>query len=135
MRNMVQGTLKICYWNVEGLKLSDCCPKLEDEDFLNMVKCHDLIFLAETHCDKDQTIMIDGYSSFKICRPKDKKINRNFGGLAFLYKSELQDGIDIIKQCTDFLWVKLHKNFFNTERDTFICSAYIPPENSSFYKK
>ena len=44
----------------------------------------------------------------------------------------LAKGVSIL-QCSadEFLWWKLDKSFFHLEDDIFICSVYIPPNNSS----
>ena len=71
----------------------------------------------------------------KICRPLNKHINRHFGGIAVLYKSELKPGITFLEhQNNDYLWLKMDRQFFGLDEDVFMCIVYIPPENSSYYK-
>jgi exonuclease III len=35
----------------------------------------------------------------------------------------------------EFVWWKLQKDFFNLKHDIYICSVYIPPQNSSREKR
>ena len=129
------SNLKVGYWNIEGLKISSSLPKTEDIRFIEEVKKHDLFCIAETHCDNDQSIDIENYKCFKICRSKNRKNNRTFGGLAVLYKNSLQNGIKFLEhKNSDYVWVKLCRNFFSLSQDVYICVAYIPPEHSTFYK-
>ena len=122
-------------WNVGGLKLSSSLPKTEDDRFIDEVKRHDIFCIAETHCDNEQVINIENYKCFKICRSKNKKNNRTYGGLAILYKNSLQKGIKFLEHSNnDYVWIKICKNFFTFSQDIYMCVAYIPPENSPFYK-
>jgi exonuclease III len=110
MENINQNSLKIAYWNVEGLKLSSSDPKTEDPRFVSEIKKHDIICLAETHCSEEQYINVDGYRCFKICRSKAKRVNRYFGGIAILYKESLQAGVKFLEhKNNDYVWVKLSK--------------------------
>ena len=55
------------------------------------------------------------------------------GGISILVKSCLRKGVSIIdkESCDDFVWWKLDKTFFKMQRDIYLCSVYIPPQNSS----
>ena len=129
--NSAQRQLKFAYWNIQGLNAS----KLEDSRLADKIGKHDLICIAETHYDNSQNINVPGYKCFKVCRVKNKKINRCFGGLAILYKNELQGGVKFLEhKNNDYVWVKLCKVFFGTNKDNYLCAAYIPPENSSYNK-
>ena len=130
----IQKLIKFGYWNIEGLNISSTLPKLDDPRLLNKIKEHDIFCIAETHCDERQNINIQGYKCVQVCRPKSKKINRCFGGIAVLYKENLQEGIRIIETRKDYLWLKLSKSYFGLSKDMYVCLAYIPPENSAFYK-
>ena len=81
--------LKLAHWNIQGLTTE----KLEDSSFIDQIKKHDIVILSETHLDNSQDIDITGYKCYKLCRSKTLKINRSFGGIAILYKSELQGGV------------------------------------------
>ncbi len=49
-----------------------------------------------------------------------------------LVRSELRKGIRFFdkENSEQFLWWKLDKDFFHMKQDSFICSVYIPPQNS-----
>ena len=127
--------IKIAHWNMEGMRLSGSYPKTEDPKFLEIVKQHDIICLTETHCGEEQKITIHGYRCFQICRAKSKKSKRYHGGIAVLYKESLKPGLKFLQhKNNDYAWIKLSKHFFNISKDTYMCVAYIPPENSPVYK-
>jgi hypothetical protein len=121
---------------VEGIKCNSNNPKIRDKDFLDEVCKNDIICLSEIHCGYDDDINIDGYKCFKLCRSVTKRINRHFGGIAIYYKEELKDGIKFMEHKNgDYVWIKLSKYFFGIEEDYYLCYAYIPPVNSSYYTK
>jgi exonuclease III len=131
----VKKLLKMCHWNVEGLKVNNESNKLQDKEFIDQVKMNDIICLSETHCGEKDVIDIDGYHCFKLCRKVTKKINRYFGGIAVLYKKELKEGIQFLTHKNDdYVWKKLSKSYFGLDSDYYVCLAYIPPENSRYYK-
>ena len=49
-----------------------------------------------------------------------------------LVRSELRKGIRFFDKESNeqFIWWKLDKDFFHMKRDLFICSVYIPTQNS-----
>jgi exonuclease III len=49
-----------------------------------------------------------------------------------LVRSELRKGIRFFDKESNeqFIWWKLDKDFFHMKQDLFICSVYIPPQNS-----
>ena len=126
--------VKFGFWNIEGLSLNND-SKLENQEFINTVKQHDIFALAETHIGEEDMISVEGYNCVKLCRAKNVKINRYFGGIAVLYKKELKNGLSFLEhRNNDYIWLKLSKEFFNFDEDLYMCVAYIPPENSNYYK-
>ena len=60
---------------------------------------------------------------------------RYYGGLGIFIKSNIRPAIKILENThKDFQWLKLDKNFFNFNKDIFLCLAYIYiiPSNSSY---
>ena len=136
MNLLFKSDLKIGYWNVEGLGLAGDNPKTENPTFVNTVKEHDIMCLAETHCSNTQNIDIQGYKCFKLCRSMTKNSNRYYGGLAVLYKQDIQKGLKFLEhKNNDYVWLKLSRDFFNLQNDMYVCVSYIPPESSPFYKR
>lgn len=119
--------LRFCSWNIEGLS-----GKLNDSDFLSKIGQFDLISLVETWLIDRSALNIDGFYSFSKCRKMPMNARRNSGGITILVKSSLRKGIKFFdkESCDDFVWWKLDKNFFHLARDVFVCSVYIPPQNS-----
>ena len=127
MLNM-SSIVSICSWNVGGL-FSKNINKINDPDFLKELLPYDIIFLSETHTGYETKILIDGFQHFPICRPISSN-SRYYGGLALLIRNSIRNGIKILKNTSsEYQWVKLCKNFFHLEKDTFICFSYISPCN------
>jgi hypothetical protein len=122
----VKKLLKFCSWNIEGRS-----GKLDDEDFLSTINSFDCITLVETWLN-NSTVNIQGFYSFSKSRQKPNRAWRNLGGITVLVKSELRKGISFFdkESSEQFIWWKLDKDFFHMKQDLFICSIYIPPQNS-----
>ena len=62
----------------------------------------------------------------------ENKTKRNSGGITVLIRKELEKYIEHIKSYSDgIVWFKLSKEHSKTDRDIYLCCAYIPPKNSS----
>ena len=55
--------------------------KTKDDIFLKSIAAHDVILLAETHLGNTDSVSIEGYHYFQVCRPISRN-NRYFGGIA-----------------------------------------------------
>ena len=64
---------------------------------------------------------------------KTGKCGRNSGGLALLYKSKFHDWVSVEKESTNFLWFKILKKYTKTNKDLYVCGAYVPPYNSIYF--
>lgn len=127
---LIQG-LDICFLNVGGLK-SKNHDKTKDDIFLKSISAHDIILLAETHMGYNDSVSIEGYHYFQVCRPVSRN-NRYFGGIAILSKISIKNGVKILPiKNTNFHWIQLKKDFFNLINDIFICTVYYPPSNSAY---
>lgn len=125
--------LNIAHWNIAGMKHGE---KLENSVFINFIIEHDIVCLSETHCGEQDDIDVLGYNCFKLCRKGNVKNGRFFGGIAVYVKNELRKGIRYLTHSNDdYIWIELDKTFFNLPAHLYLCYAYIPPENSSYYKK
>ena len=96
--NTINQGLKLSHWNVHGFYGKDDTNKDDEGEIVKFVKRNDIVFLSETHCSKDYMIDYEGYICHLYSRDVTCKINRYFGGLAILYKQELQNGLTILKQ-------------------------------------
>ena len=73
-------SLKMCFWNIGGLKTKGL-NKYNDNTFLNELKKIDIVFLAETHLGHDFSInSIGPFHCHFICRKASKHNKRSFGG-------------------------------------------------------
>ncbi len=82
---------------------------------------------AETWNSADTVFCVpDGYDFVQSVRQKNPRARRNSGGLLFCYRTELQDGIKVVKNThRDILWVRLDKTHFGLDTHLFICLIYI----------
>ena len=134
MSSVVSTLLTISHWNVEGL-IRNGESKLKDRAFVEHIVQNDIICLSETHCDEEDVIDLHGFNCFKLCRKANQKNKRHFGGIAILYKQSLKEGIKFLSHKNDdYVWIKLVGKTLGLKKDCYICYAYIPPENSNYYK-
>ena len=69
------------------------------------------------------------------------KARRPSGGIYIVIRKNLRNpckkskGVKFIKDNEYMTWVKLSKDTLNTDNDIFICAAYFPPENSTYYSE
>ena len=134
---MSKSYLNICHWNIEGLVIKNNINfnKLHSQKFIELTKQNDIICISETHTGQEENLHISGFKCFKLCRKVNKVNNRFYGGIAIFYKEQLKDGIKFLNHKNDdYIWIKLSKDFFNTKVDYYLCYAYIPPNNSTFYQ-
>jgi hypothetical protein len=128
--------LSIGFWNIDGLyegasNLRTC--KLDYKNVKENLNNFDIIGLVETHCGPDEIINLHGYKTFLNCREKNNRNNRYYGGISVLIKTELLQGVKLIKSTnSEIQWIKLLKSFFNVEEDIYLCTVYIAPKNSGF---
>ena len=127
---VVLDHLSIGSWNICGAK-----NKLNDPDFLELLKEHDIIILGETFADGD-TVHVDGYKCKNLFRnAKHKKARRNSGGISVLTKNNIAAFIKpVLTTAEHFIWIRISKELTGYTSDTFCCCAYIPPVNSPYYE-
>ena len=91
--------------------------------------------LAETHVGYDKRVSVEDFQYFPVCRARSAN-NRYYGGLAILTRLALRPYISFLKtNTTEYQWMKLptlDKNFFNFQRDLFLCLTYLPPGQSTY---
>ena len=132
--SIIKNNVKICYWNIGGLNTNGI-NKLHDDAFIHEIQSYDIIILAETHIGYNTIVNIDGFNYFPLCRQVSAN-GRFYGGLGIFRRSSLKDHIKILPgPYKDFQWVKIEKDYFNLKKDIYLCTAYIPPANSSYSRK
>ncbi|MEW8546112.1 MAG: endonuclease/exonuclease/phosphatase family protein, partial [Candidatus Thiodiazotropha sp.] len=125
--------MTIISWNVEGL--NSC---IDDEDFINLVSECDILFFSETWQRAGDSFHLKGYEGVDVPRRESMhgRGKRGHGGVCLFIRAEIKDGIHILeKDDSGVIWVKLCKNFFHLESDLCFCFAYIPPQDSAYYKQ
>ena len=104
--------------------------KLEDTEFLRRLNQFEILCLQEIHCGKTdtQSLSVKGYKLYPFHR-KISNNNRHYGGTLLIIKNEIR-GVKIMQSFSgDKVWIKLKKDFFNFERDIFMCFVYAPPDS------
>ena len=78
---------------------------------------------------------MSGYICHNLFRKfQNKNARRCSGGVVVCYKDHLKSGIRIVKNVHDtIIWVKVDKNFFDLEKDVYICGSYICGDESPAY--
>ena len=127
------GDLKICHWNIGGLKSRVYGSKDKDVNFLQVVNDHEIILLTETHTNDKTHVAIPGYYTFQISRPKHKKARKHSGGIALIVKEELKNSVTFTSSKSNNIgWIRIQKKFINSNEDLIIGAVYLSPINSSF---
>ena len=128
--------LNILSWNIKGFRETiDGVKfnKLKDQQFLHKLVDYDLVFLQETHLDKDNVGDIglpDFAPGILFLRSKRGKAQKALGGISVFVKASLRPTVKILQQSnSDIVWAFIPNS---CHRNTYIGSVYIPPENSSF---
>ena len=128
-QNHSMNEIKICYWNVHGLKSGIIEDKLLDPDFLKMLKNSDLVALSELHTER-KDLFIPGYKILKQkIRKKEHKGPKIGGGIAVFVKENLLDLAHVVPNTNEnSIWIKM-KRKSNKGKEIFIGSYYVSPEN------
>jgi hypothetical protein len=69
-----------------------------------------------------------------MAEPATKHACRQSSGISLLFKSELKNYVNIIKNTKNLLWSKISKEILNSDLDLYICGTYIPPEKSKYFE-
>ena len=108
--------------------------KLEDTNFLGVLKAHDILCLQETHCGQNDLMSshLKTYNSIPHCR-KMSSNNRYFGGMMLLIRRTVRKGVKIIPSDNpDILGILLLKDFFGLPEDLNVWFVYAPPLDSPY---
>ena len=125
------GFLNIGVWNVEGMSGVRRC-KIDNKDFRDTLTKYDLLLSTETWTDPNSNLDLQGYTRHSLHRlGKKQKTSRNSDGLAIYSRSNLADGISVLKtDSDDIIWLKLSKVFSGFDKDIYCCLCYAVPIDS-----
>ena len=92
--------------------------KLQNPDFINVIKNKRIFSLIETHhtADESDSLYIEGYKCFSICRPKpkNKKRYKPSGGLAAYVHTSILSGVEKLSfPGSESIILKLKKNILD----------------------
>ncbi len=106
-------------------------------DVYNHFLNHDIICPQETWCEDSEAHILEDenvkafYSNRKI---RHRNAKRPSGGVALSIKRYIDKGIKpVFSSSDDAIWVKLHRKYFNLDKDIYLCIAYLPPKGSIFF--
>ena len=132
IHNVYKNNLNISCWNINGYKHKGY-NKYSDPRFIGEIVSKDIICLLETHCPYDQSLVLPGFKSVHLIRPKPARINKQSGGISVFVRNEIRPGIKFLEHCNnDYIWLKLCKDFFGTLHDIYLCFLYNSPVNSTY---
>ena len=82
--------------------------------------------------NKSKKLELKNFEYFQFSRKyKHKKAWRAAGGQGIFIRKDILDGVKIVKNYDDVLvWIRLFKEFFQLDKDIYLGSVYIYPENS-----
>ena len=127
--------LKISCWNVNGLsKNSVFDNKLQNCDFLHQFRDCDVSIMTEIW--GSEVNEIPGFDIIALSPPRKlntKRSGRSSGGILVAVKRSLTQYFSLIKQTSDYIWVKIDKNILQLDKDILLCSCYITPNHSSYF--
>ena len=128
--NSSKNEIKICYWNIHGLKSEIIDDKLLDPEFLKILQNSDLVALSELHTER-KDLFIPGYRILKQkIRKKEHKGPKIAGGIAVFIKENLFNLAHVVPNTNEnSIWIKI-KSKIAKGNDLFIGSYYVSPENS-----
>ena len=128
--------ISIASWNVNGIihrpdKVNQVF-KTDEPDFLHYINKHHIVGLLETKIGTSEKITINGYVTEQIGR-KISTNGRYYGGICIAIKNSIAAGVSVLKNNgeTEFLWARLDKDFFNINRDLYVCFFYASPEKGT----
>lgn len=127
-------SLTISSWNIQGLYSSHFGYKTTNPELIKNIKGQDIIILLETWCRGDiDTQCPSGYreSLLPSIKHKNVKRGRDSGGIIIWHKQDL--ALNEMKKGTTHIWLKLNKGTIYCDNDVYICAAYAPPSDSSYY--
>lgn len=136
---MKRALINILSWNIKGyIETIDSAKinKILDQNVLKIITDYDIVFLQETHLQREDAhkIQIPGFSHIHYVRPKKNKVNTASGGLSIFINSQIRKYVKCLPRSdSNIVWLQIH-SADGTTSDTYIGCAYIPPENSSFGK-
>ena len=117
--------LNVSFWNIEGFKSQLIGNKLEDPEFLNVVRKADILGLAELHADTK--VSIPGFENI-MQKNRGPKMH---GGIGVFVRHELSHIVQHVpNKNEDSIWIKMKKDIIGTEEDLYLGTYYFRPENS-----
>ena len=128
--------LSLGYWNVKGLN----DDKLKNKNVIEFIENNEICFLSETWWNTSLDFTGKRVIKKDALKQKNKKgqnkKGRKSGGLLTFIDNTIRKGVTLLEGKYQYgVWLKLHKSFFKTEHDIFLCGIYIPPKSSPYAQK
>lgn len=121
--------LNLAVLNVCGLKTRSLYPEFQD-----LISEYDMFCVTETKLDSTDIITVNGYT-FRS-QPRKRRYIRKSGGIGVFVKDSMNKYVELIETDSDYvLWLKLRKNYTNSNHDIIIGVVYVPPTQSNFFNE
>ncbi|XP_037603419.1 uncharacterized protein LOC119475038 isoform X2 [Sebastes umbrosus] len=122
----------------QGLRSYAFDLKSRTPDFTKELEDADVFVLQETWSRGDTSTGCPvGYVEIVFPSTKLKGVTqgRDSGGMLIWYKANLLHSIELIKKGEFSIWLKIKRDVIATDKDIFMCAAYIPTSESPYYNE
>ena len=127
--------LKLGMYNINSNRTSCYESKVQHPDFHNVTKHLDIIGVTETHSSSESEIQKQGYHHFAVVRKKAALARSHLGGIAVLIRNNLATHTTMCDWSNpSCLAIRVQGSVLNYEKDLYVLTVYIPPEDSSYLK-
>ncbi len=129
-------SFKISCWNIQGLHSSTFGNKSADQDLLSSVTDMDICIFHETwFCSNEALHFPIGYKEINVPSLKNYKIKygRDSGGILIWHKGNLKHLIQNFKIENASIWLEVKSVI--SQHNLYLCTLYIPPHDSPYYKE
>ena len=129
--------LVLGFWNIHGFKSPYYADKFVQSDFTTILESFDIFGIAELHRPYDMPVVLPGYYIYHKTRPRVSTAKSESGGILIGMRESIRKGITIMSDisCSEYIWLKLHKDFFKLPTDLFVAYCYVAPRDSSYAKR
>ena len=122
--------LNICSWNINGPTQTN----LSDDVLGKFLTKFDIILLSETWSSEGDNFELCGYTFYNYPRQlRNQKAKRGSGGLGIFVWNDIANVVTCVKYTKDIIaWIKLDKDYFGLETETYIANIYCVPAGSTY---
>ncbi len=120
--------------NVQGLGSSAFGLKSRAPDFLRELGGADVFISRRLGVEEMSPLVVPATMS-PSTKLKGGTQGRDSGGMLIWFKANLVQYVELIKKGEFSIWLKIKKDPINTDKDVFLCAAYIPPSEAPYFNE